>query len=124
MPEENPVVENFAIVVDWSDAAGVPITHVNQFVAQPGPPTLEGGPDGIYLLLGSIPPPLIPRDTEGQRRAIETLKATGLKVDIHGRFHMSRARLEELIQVLQTTADTYDAAVERMAQDRSETEEG
>ncbi|GIH72674.1 MULTISPECIES: hypothetical protein [Sphaerimonospora] len=117
-------MENFAVAVDWSEATGAPITHVNQFVAQPGPPTLEAGPDGIYLLLGSIPPPFIPRDIEGQRRAIETLKATGLKVNVHGRFHMSRARLEELIQVLQTTADTYDAMVEQITQHRSEAMEG
>lgn len=98
-----------AIAVDWSDMVGTPIAHVNQFVAQPGPPTMEGNPDGIYLALGSVPPPFIPADPEGQRQAIAHLKNSGLKATLHGRFHMSRERLEELILVLQRTAEIYDS---------------
>jgi hypothetical protein len=121
--QENLVVENFPITVDWTAADEVPTTHVNQFVAQPGPPTAGAGPDGIYLLLGSIPPPLIPNDAEGQRRALEILKATGLKVAVHGRFQMSRERLDELIQILQQTAENYDRMLEKAAEEQRAIEE-
>ncbi|MEV7970026.1 hypothetical protein AB0O34_29175 [Sphaerisporangium sp. NPDC088356] len=116
-------MENFPITVDWSAANGVPITHVNQFVVQPGPPTAGAGPDGVYLMLGSIPPPMIPMDAEGQKRALELLKATGLKVAVHGRFQMSRERLDELMQVLQQTAENYDRMIEEAAQAQSASEE-
>lgn len=116
-------MENFAVSVDWAGEAGVPITHVNQFVAQPGPPTSTTAPDGVFLLIGSIPPPFIPRNLEGQKHALERLKITGLKVDVHARYHMSRQRLEELIQVLQTTADTYDALAEKAANLQPEDDE-
>ncbi|RSN12784.1 hypothetical protein DMB42_11440 [Nonomuraea sp. WAC 01424] len=113
-------MENFPVTVDWSDLDGMPITHVNQFLVQAGPPTAGAGPDGVYLVIGSIPPPFIPRDTEGQRQAIEALKATGIRVTIHGRYQMSRERLDELIQVLQQTADQYDALVDKAAAAQSE----
>ncbi|WP_440070982.1 hypothetical protein [Streptosporangium sp. OZ121] len=109
---ESPDLSELSVVVDWSTADGVPIEHVNQFIGQPGPPTLSRMPDGVFLLLGSIPPPVIPNDPEGQRRAIEGLK-NGLKVTVHGRFHLSRERLEELIDVLQQTAANYDTLVEQ-----------
>ncbi|GIH76123.1 hypothetical protein [Planobispora longispora] len=104
---ESQDVAEVTITVDWSDAATIPVTHVNQFVAQPGPPTMEGSPDGVYLLVGSIAPPIIPSDPEGQRRVFAALK-DGLKVTGHARFHLSRERLEELIAILQQTADNYD----------------
>jgi hypothetical protein len=121
--QENPDLTELAVTVDWSTADSVPIEHVNQFIGQPGPPTLSRTPDGIFLLLGSIPPPIIPGDPEGQRRAIESLK-NGLPVTIHGRFHLSRERLNELIDVLQQTAANYDALAEqgRAASGQSEKE--
>ena len=100
------------VSVDWSKAAEAPTLHVNQFVGQVGTPTAEGNPDGVYLLLGSVRPPVIVgSDEEARRRAIDELKG-GLKVTVHGCFHMSRERLDEMIRVLQTTAEHYDAAVE------------
>lgn len=101
-------MEPFTISVDWSEASDLPTTHVNQFFVSPGPPTSQGVPDGVYLVLGSIPPPFVPSDSEGQRRALQALKDRGLKVSAHARYQLSRERLDELIQVLQQLADKYD----------------
>jgi hypothetical protein len=110
--QENEPVTLINVAVDWSAAAVSPTTHVNQFIAQIGPPISGVGPDGVYLLMGSIPPPLvIGNDPETRQRSLDALK-DGLKVTVHGRFQMSRERLEELIQVLHATADNYDAAVD------------
>jgi hypothetical protein len=101
------------VAVDWSDAANAPTQHVNQFAGVIGPPTQSGVPDGVYLVMGIAPPPVIVGpDTEARRRVIEELRASGLKVTAYGRFHMSRERLGEIINVLQTTAAQYDLAVE------------
>lgn len=115
-------MDNIPIRVDWDEVNAVPITHVNQFLVQVGPPTAGAGPDGVYLVIGSIPPPFIPPDVEGQRAAVERLKAAGIKVSVHGRYQMGRERLDELIQVLQQTAEKYDALVEKAAQAQSEIE--
>lgn len=106
-------VEPFTISVDWSNAADLPTTHVNQFFVTPGPPTSHGAPDGVYLVLGSIPPPFVPGDKEGQRRAVQALKEHGLKVTAHARYQMSRERLEELIVALQALSEKYDEMAER-----------
>lgn len=96
--------------VDWSDAANAPAAHANQFIAQVGPPTESGMPDGVYLTFGHIPPPLvISKDPEMRQREIEVLKA-GIQVEVLGRFHFSRERLAELIKVLQTTVENFDRA--------------
>ncbi|GGP02351.1 hypothetical protein LDL08_38535 [Nonomuraea glycinis] len=71
-------------------------------------------------MLGTIPPPLIPQDVEGRRQALDVLKDNGIKVMVHGRYQMSRERLDELIQVLQQTADQYDTLVDRAAKAQSE----
>ncbi|MBG0815579.1 hypothetical protein [Planomonospora sp. ID82291] len=110
--QENPTVSELAVTAGWSAANGVPIQHVNQFVGQPGPPTLNRTPDDVFLLFGSVPPPFVPGDPEGRRRAVEALK-DGLPVTVHARFHLSRERLEELIDVLQQTAANHDATVEQ-----------
>lgn len=94
--------------MDWSGLADVPTTYVNQFAATLGPPTLNGLPDGIYLLLGSIAPPIILGDTEASREASIRRAQAGVKVEVHGRFYLTRDRLAELINSLQTIANAYD----------------
>lgn len=97
------------VAVDWAAAADIPTLHVNQFAAQVGIPTRDGVPDGLDLLLGSIAPPLLfGKDAAAQQREIESLGS--VSVIVHGRFHLSRARLDELIDVLQQAAGNYDTA--------------
>lgn len=95
--------------VDWSDIADAPVQHINQSLAQIGGPAQNGIPDGIYLALGSAEPPLVFGSEEDRQRALEKLRA--VKVSVHGRFHISRGQLNDLIQVLQTVAAQYDAIV-------------
>jgi hypothetical protein len=104
------------VSVDWSDYAAERPEHVNQAMAQLGVPASDGVPDGVYVVLGNVLPPVMAPgpDVEVQKRLAE-LQGTTLKVDIVGRFHMSRGLLDAIIQVLQTTAAQYDAAV-RQAQ--------
>jgi hypothetical protein len=97
--------------VDWSDAAGTPVSFVNQFVAQLGPPTRSGRPDGIYLLLGNVAPPLIVGDDDEARRPYIEAAIAGIKPEVHGQFYFSRERLDELIHSLHTIAENFDATV-------------
>jgi hypothetical protein len=110
------------IPVDWSDAAGTSVIYINQFVAQLGPPTRSGTPDGIYLLLGSVSPPLIVGDDDEARRPYIEAAMAGIKPEVHGQFYLSRERLDELIHALHTIAENFDATVKN-AESRAEATE-
>jgi hypothetical protein len=111
-PEHQPEQETSelpwpTITVDWGDTTGLPTAHVNQFAVVLGPPAMSGAPDGIYMLLGHLTPPLILGTDQASRiRQLEAQK--NIKVNVHGSFHMSRERLDELIRVLQQMASNYD----------------
>lgn len=115
--EQLPQVGNLplvAVTLDWQDAAAVEPLHVNQLMAQIGVPAPNGVPDGIYITLGRVLPPLAGGpDEESQRKALESLQGSTVKVGIQGRFHISRAQVDSFIQVLQDMADRYDATVQR-----------
>jgi len=67
------------------------------------------------MLLGHIEPPLIiGTDRENRLREFEAQK--NIKVNVHGSFHLSRERLDELIHVLQQTASNYDQAKDMVQQ--------
>ena len=125
-PEHQPEQETteppaLAITVDWGDTTGLSTTHINQFAIVLGPPIASGAPDGIYMLLGHLAPPLIlGTDQESKLRAFEAQKI--IKVNVHGSFHLSRDRLDELIRALQQTASNYDL-VKDMAQRKASAEE-
>jgi hypothetical protein len=102
--------DTFALLLDWGEAYDAPRAHVNQFLGQVGVPLADGTPDGVWLVLGSVSPPIVVgADPEARQRQIDALKGTA-RVTVHGRFQMSRARLDELIGVLQETAANYDSA--------------
>jgi hypothetical protein len=105
--EQVPEIET--IRLDWSGITTVPAQHVNQVIGQLGPPT-NGIPDGIYLALGSVEPPIV-TDAESRARVVEELRAAGAKVDVRGRFHLTRQLADEVIRILQETEAQYDAAV-------------
>jgi hypothetical protein len=98
---------------DWGGVADVPVQHVNQALAQIGLPSQDGIPDGIYLSLGSSEPPIAIGNEEERRRTLEALGA--IKITVHGRFHVSRGQLGDLIDVLRTVATQYDGIVGSLA---------
>jgi hypothetical protein len=109
---EAAVPDLVQVRVAWTAIEAAQPLHVNQALGQLGPPGADGVPDGIYLTMGVIPPPaLISTDPEAQARLLEQIRAEGVKVNIVGQFHMTRQMLTDLITLLQTTADKYDAAV-------------
>lgn len=99
----------------------MPASHVNQFVAQIGSPTQDGPPDGIYLVVGHVAPPILLGAPEEIKAHLEDLTANGIEPEVFAKLHFSRARAVELIKVLQTTVERYDASVEaRKAKDKDE----
>jgi hypothetical protein len=98
--------------LDWSETESAHAGHVNQILAQVGPPGSDGVPDGIYVTMGSVPPPVLIEGDATHEQLLEKITTSGVKVNVLGQFHMSRTMLSDFIQVLQTTADKYDAAVE------------
>ncbi len=97
--------------LDWSEVEQTPAQHVNQVLAQVGPPSLKGVPDGIYVALGSVSPPVIPPDEDRREARVAELANSVLKVAVHARLQLSREALRDLIHVLQTTAEQYDDSV-------------
>lgn len=99
------------VALDWSEAEEAAAQHVNQVLAQLGPPSSDGVPDGIYVALGSVSPPVIPPDAERRDARVAELAGSVLKVAVHARIHISREALRDVIDVLQTTAEQYDESV-------------
>ena len=84
-----------------------PIKPVNQFVATVGTTGEGAEPDGVHLIFGYLSPPMLLGTPEEIRLQAEAL--TELPVEVAGRFLLTRARLGELISVLQSVAGQYDA---------------
>ena len=101
--------QRLSVRLDWSETAAAPVWHVNQAIGQLGTP-VKGIPDGIYLVLGNMEPPVIP-DAETRTRIINELLASGAKISVPGRFHLSREAADEVVRILQETIAQYDAAV-------------
>lgn len=110
MSTESQNPETVAVPVKWN-LEGVPTLFTNQVLATLGPPTAAGVPDGIYLVLGTVAPPLVIGDTPEVRKAyIEAATRNGLTAEVHGRYFLSRGRLDEVITALETIRDRYDEA--------------
>jgi hypothetical protein len=73
--------------------------------------------------MGSVPPPPLIDGDPGQSKLIEKYRTSGVKVNIVGQFHMSRAMLSDFIKVLQITADKYDEAVRLASPENRESKE-
>lgn len=107
-PEALPQI---AVSLDWHSAADVEPLHVNQVMAQIGIPAPNGVPDGIYIALGRILPPVAGGpDEESQQKALADLQGSTMQVSVQGRFIMSRDLLESFIDVLTRAARQYDTA--------------
>lgn len=110
--QESDSLSALSIFVDWSSVAAAPVHHVNQFLVQVGAPGQNGVPDGVYLSLGHLAPPLlVSSDPESQARELESLKA-GIPVEVVVRVHMDETRLEELTRVLQDAMSNLQATKE------------
>jgi hypothetical protein len=108
--------ERLTVRLNWAGVEAVPVQHVNQALGQLGTP-VKGIPDGLYLVLGSVEPPVIP-DEESRALIVEGLMANGAQVTVQGRFHLSRETAGEIIRVLQDITAQYDAAA-RLAEEGS-----
>ncbi|OLT12268.1 hypothetical protein BJF78_24725 [Pseudonocardia sp. CNS-139] len=93
--------------LDWSAGDSVEPKAANQFVVQLGP-TVAGAPDGVYLIVGQVAPPLVVSNVPEKAQAQIERYGGRLQVHVHGRYHMSRARLDELRRVLDLLAEQYD----------------
>jgi hypothetical protein len=109
--DRNPTTsrEPFELKADWSDADSVSTQPANQFAVTIGGRSEHGTPDGIYLTVGHITPPVLIGDPEAQMAQIKELGGKR-KVAVYGHYLMTRERLDELISVLQMVAKRYDEA--------------
>jgi hypothetical protein len=105
------VPDQVLVKVDWSEAEACPVAHSNQILAQLGAPSGRGVPDGIYLTFGHVLPPIVVGDEEQRAARVAELTASTVKVAVQGRVQISRETLTDVIKVLQTAAEQYDAAV-------------
>ena len=103
--------QQVSVSLDWSDAESARAGHVNQALGQLGPPGPDGLPDGIYITVGVVPPPPLIEGDPARGRLLEKYTTAGVKVNLVGQFHMSRAMLNDFIRILHTTAANYDTAV-------------
>lgn len=101
-----------SLEADWSGASAVPVVPSNQFVAQVGLATTPGEPDGIYLTFGHAAPPILLGSPEQARRAATRLEGR-LPVTVHSRLLLTRPQLDQLISILQETAEKFDAERKR-----------
>jgi hypothetical protein len=105
------VPDQVLVRVDWSEAEACPVAHSNQILGQLGAPSARGVPDGIYLAFGNVPPPVVVGDEEQRAARVAELQGSTVKVAVQARIQISREVLADVIRVLQTTADQYDAAI-------------
>jgi hypothetical protein len=92
---------------DWSEAAEAPAQVATQFLVQIGMPA-DGMPDGVHMVVGYANPPVIVGKDEESRQAQADRYNGRLPVTVHGRYFMTRARLEELRATLDEVAKRYD----------------
>lgn len=112
-PEEPTTIQ---VPVHWPGLADLPTLYVNQFAATLGPPTVAGMPDGVYVLLGNVAPPVVLGTSAAAREASLREAQDGINVKIHGRYYLTRERLGELIDSLTTIADAYDKVINDRSQ--------
>ncbi|MER6732569.1 hypothetical protein [Streptomyces puniciscabiei] len=104
-PESAPE-ESFQLRFEWRNT-DVPSRPANQFIVSMGLPNAAGQADAIHLTLGQADPPVVSGSPE---EMVQQLRGLGtLHVETLGRYVLTRARLDELIQVLQHAAIQYDS---------------
>jgi hypothetical protein len=102
--------EFVAINVRWQDPGDLSVTPANQFLVQIGIPDASGHPDGVYLTVGQLTPPFVAAATFEEATAQLEALSGEVQVKAHQRYLISRARVQELIDVLTAAAKAYDDA--------------
>ena len=93
--------EQVVLRVLWRGLDDTPVVLANQFVAQ-------HEQDEIFLTIGQLQPPVLLGTDEERLEQARTLSF--LPVNTVARLTLTRARLGELIEILQTHAAKYDEA--------------
>lgn len=98
--------EGVQVGLIWPDAEDQAVLRANQFVYQlsPGP---DGKPEELILVLGNVTPPLVLGTPEEVQAMMSALGAVAVRT--HGRYSISRGRLDELIGLLIQAAQNWDA---------------
>lgn len=96
MPDEPEVVQ---VPVSWVGIDEPPILLVNQFLGQ-----FQG--DEFIITLGQLAPPILLGTDE--EKLEEARRLSFIPVKVLARFGLTRARVEELIRVLQQTIENYE----------------
>ncbi|MFC8859780.1 hypothetical protein [[Kitasatospora] papulosa] len=105
-PEFQPD-ESIALGLTWQDTDQA-ARPANTFASALGLPAEDGRPDAVYLSIGHAEPPFLsgtPAEMEEQLRNMGSLPVKTL-----GRYVLSRARLQELVGVLQQAMEKFDAS--------------
>jgi hypothetical protein len=98
--------ERIEIEVRWVGLDEVPIIAANQLIAQ-----VNQGE--VFLTFGQVAPPPLLGTAEQQRQQMRRIAESGGPVSIRtvGRFHMTPARLKEMIGVLNEVMAKHEAQV-------------
>lgn len=89
-----------SVPIVYVGAEDVPILYVNQFVSQ-------FQADEFILTVGQVSPPILLGDEAEQREQAERVSYVAVKVV--ARLAFTRQRLKEIIALLQSNLDAYDA---------------
>jgi hypothetical protein len=110
------VTDQWQFEVDWGPGSDLPVQFANQFAVQPGPAAgAQQVPDGIYVTVASIAPPIFVGTPEQvQRQASEHPKTLPVRPLI--KFAMSKERAQELVAVLLTTIQQLEDAENKSEQ--------
>ena len=107
MVAEDAEDTELALEFDWSSASDLNAQVATQFLVQLGIPAGDR-PDGIFLVVGHADPPLIVGTNAASRQEQAARYGGKLPVTVHGRYYLSRLRLEELRRALNDLAKRYD----------------
>ncbi|MFJ6717484.1 hypothetical protein [Streptomyces sp. NPDC091259] len=97
--------DSFEVRLEWRNT-DVPSRPANQFIVSMSLPNAAGQSDAIHLTLGQVDPPVISGSPEQMEQQLRSLGS--LPVETLGRYVLTRARLAELVEVLQQAAINYD----------------
>lgn len=99
------MAENFvAKPVVWVGVDDLRVEMANQFLGQ-----VDG--DQVVFTIGQVAPPVILGETQDERRA-QADRIPYVPITPLGRFSMTQRRMQELIQVLQTTLENMERIAE------------
>jgi hypothetical protein len=102
------VREQWQFEIDWAPANDLPVQFANQFAVQAGSAaTAELIPDGIYVTVGFIAPPLFVGTPEQIERQMDAHPQT-VPVSPLIKLVMSKERAQELVAALQTTIQQFE----------------